>query len=238
MRFAYVAHRIRCDHSLQQMRFRNACSESVVTSRCIARRQSFFACDSHTSRIAWGVTVAYNKCDSATHAAKALLLHAALLADKAFSDAIRIRRASHEVWPKPTTNAIQQRMHRKLCYFTLHCSQTKLFRMRFAYVAHRIRCDHSLLGRYTFVRFFRERQCDNDKCPKNYIPNTAGVFCQRILFSRWRRTHGPRTSADCCLVRRQPIITVVYPRVLDRPAGIACRGQCAHRHGGNFQPRF
>jgi hypothetical protein len=48
---------------------------------------------------------------------------------------------------------------------------------------------------------------------KGRIP---GVLCRRKLISRYRRTHGPHTYTDCCLARRQPIRTVVYPRVLSR----------------------
>jgi hypothetical protein len=43
-----------------------------------------------------------------------------------------------------------------------------------------------------------------------------GVFCRRKLLSRYRRTHGPHTYADCCLARRQLIRIVVYLRVLNR----------------------
>jgi hypothetical protein len=36
------------------------------------------------------------------------------------------------------------------------------------------------------------------------------------IISRYRRTHGPHTYADCYIARRQPIRTVVYPRILNR----------------------
>jgi hypothetical protein len=47
-----------------------------------------------------------------------------------------------------------------------------------------------------------------------------GLFWVRKLPSRYRRTHGPHTCADCCPARRQTIRTFVYLRVLNsqRPA--------------------
>jgi hypothetical protein len=59
------------------------------------------------------------------------------------------------------------------------------------------------------IKFFKiTPRCSSLPCR---IP---GVFCRRKPLSRYRRTHGPLTYADCCLARRQPIRTGVYPRVL------------------------
>jgi hypothetical protein len=69
-----------------------------------------------------------------------------------------------------------------------------------------------------------------------------GVFCRRKLLSRYRRTHGPFTYADYCLERRQPIRTVVYPRVLNtyrkrRPARqLYCLSRIKHARW-YFQPK-
>jgi hypothetical protein len=74
-----------------------------------------------------------------------------------------------------------------------------------------------------------KKQCQISVAPEFMVSNLVacripGVFCRRKLLSRYRRTHGPHTSVDCCLARRQPIRTVVYPRVLNeqRRSGSYC----------------
>jgi hypothetical protein len=41
------------------------------------------------------------------------------------------------------------------------------------------------------------------RAPITAHADIPGVFCRRKLLSRYRRTHGPHTYADCCLARRQ-----------------------------------
>jgi hypothetical protein len=49
--------------------------------------------------------------------------------------------------------------------------------------------------------------------PSLHMPNTRSFLSEKTSL----RTHGPHyTYADFCLARRQPIRTVVYPRVLNR----------------------
>jgi hypothetical protein len=69
------------------------------------------------------------------------------------------------------------------------------------------------------------------------MPNT-----RRFSLQTPPDTHGPHTYADCCLARRQPIRTVVYPRVLNKQRRTARQlllvEDNARALAGDFQPRF